>query len=61
VPEQLTEEPLGRAGVAVLLHEHVEHLPALVHRALEVGLPPTDARKHLIEMPGPPGAGSPFP
>jgi hypothetical protein len=56
--EQAPEETLGRIGIAVLLHEDVQHLPVFIDGPPQIDLLTTDLQEHLVQVPR--AAGSPF-
>src|SRR3984885_5113925 len=49
--QQLSEEPLGRFATAPALHEDIEHIPILIHRAPEIVQLAANADEHLVHEP----------
>jgi hypothetical protein len=54
--EQTTEETFGGVCIPVFLYENINDLPVLIDSSPQVPLLPTDVHKHLVQMPGAPGA-----
>ena len=50
--QELPKEPSGRPPVPTGLHEYIDHVAVLVHRAPEIVAPASNRDKDFVQEPG---------